>query len=236
MAVRSWCPRLDLAVSTLDGLRGRHRLVGIVGNAHTVQERSPLGTWAGALLAVGVRPRSRPPIGVRPRCPAVRARPGRPDAWWTLWALRRPSAVLTGARGRGRLPQPGLAPGTSSLSGTFAGCVQAGRATDDQPIGLEKVTVAVRSVPGLTARCGTRVERDEDEPSSDLICVGVPDQPDSTTGDEAPRPGVSPLTQVCSGYWDASKASSLACASAWAAWVAATVPPEDVRASSVRLA
>jgi hypothetical protein len=37
------------------------------------------------------------------------------------------------------------------------------------------------------------------------------------------------------GYWDASKASSLAWASAWAAWVAATVPPEEVRASSVRL-
>ena len=37
------------------------------------------------------------------------------------------------------------------------------------------------------------------------------------------------------GYCDASKASSLAWASAWAAWVAATVPPEEVRASSVRL-
>jgi hypothetical protein len=35
------------------------------------------------------------------------------------------------------------------------------------------------------------------------------------------------------GYCDASKASSLAWASAWAVWVAATVPPKEVRASSV---
>jgi hypothetical protein len=37
-------------------------------------------------------------------------------------------------------------------------------------------------------------------------------------------------------YYKASKASSLAWASAWAAWaawVAATVPPKEVRASSV---
>ena len=37
------------------------------------------------------------------------------------------------------------------------------------------------------------------------------------------------------GLRDARKASSLAWASAWAAWVAATVPPVEVRASSVRL-
>src|SRR5687768_9693309 len=37
-------------------------------------------------------------------------------------------------------------------------------------------------------------------------------------------------------YWDASRASSLAWASAWAAWVPATVPPKDVRAASVTLA
>jgi hypothetical protein len=41
---------------------------------------------------------------------------------------------------------------------------------------------------------------------------------------------------VLLGYCNASKASSLAWASAWAAWaawVAATVPPKEVRASSV---
>src|SRR4029450_13786188 len=36
-------------------------------------------------------------------------------------------------------------------------------------------------------------------------------------------------------FCDAIKASSLAWASAWATWVAATVPPKEARASSVRL-
>ena len=44
-----------------------------------------------------------------------------------------------------------------------------------------------------------------------------------------------PLARVCPGYWAASKASSLVWASAWAAWVPATVPPKEVKASSVRL-
>ena len=39
---------------------------------------------------------------------------------------------------------PGLEPGTSSLSGIFAGCVLAGRARDDQLMGPATLTVAVR--------------------------------------------------------------------------------------------
>jgi len=42
---------------------------------------------------------------------------------------------------------PGLEPGTSSLSGIFAGCVQAARAFGDQVIGDMAVTVVVRSIP-----------------------------------------------------------------------------------------
>jgi hypothetical protein len=45
------------------------------------------------------------------------------------------------------------------LSGTFAGCVLAGRARDDQLMGPARVTVAVRWGPGLTVRCGTLVAR-----------------------------------------------------------------------------
>jgi hypothetical protein len=52
---------------------------------------------------------------------------------------------------------PGLEPGTSSLSGTFAGCVQAARALDNKVIGHMSVTVVVRSVPGLSVRCGTQM-------------------------------------------------------------------------------
>jgi hypothetical protein len=43
--------------------------------------------------------------------------------------------------------------------GIFAGCVVAARAHGDQVIGDMSVTVVVRSVPGLTVRCGTRVAR-----------------------------------------------------------------------------
>jgi hypothetical protein len=46
---------------------------------------------------------------------------------------------------------------TSSLSGTFAGCVQAARALDEQVIADRSVTVVVRSVPGLSLRCGTEM-------------------------------------------------------------------------------
>jgi len=42
---------------------------------------------------------------------------------------------------------PGLEPGTSSLSGIFAGCVQAGRRRDDQLTGGATVTVVVRWIP-----------------------------------------------------------------------------------------
>jgi hypothetical protein len=45
---------------------------------------------------------------------------------------------------------PGLEPGTSSLSGIFAGCVQAARALGDQVITDMSVTVVVRPVPGLS--------------------------------------------------------------------------------------
>jgi hypothetical protein len=54
---------------------------------------------------------------------------------------------------------PGLEPGTSSLSGIFAGCVHAGRARHGQLSGPMTVTVVVRSIPRLTLRCGTRVAR-----------------------------------------------------------------------------
>jgi hypothetical protein len=47
----------------------------------------------------------------------------------------------------------------SSLLGTFAGCVQAARAQGEQVRGDISVTVVVRSVPGLSVRCGTRVAR-----------------------------------------------------------------------------
>ena len=50
-------------------------------------------------------------------------------------------------------------PGTSSLSGAFAGCVQAVRALGDQVIADMSVTVVVRWVPRLSARCGTWVAR-----------------------------------------------------------------------------
>jgi hypothetical protein len=45
------------------------------------------------------------------------------------------------------------------LSGTSAGCVLAGRVRDDQLMRSAKVTLAVRSGPGLTVGCGTRVAR-----------------------------------------------------------------------------
>jgi hypothetical protein len=48
---------------------------------------------------------------------------------------------------------------TSSLSGTFAGYVQAARVLGDQVMGDMSVPVIVRSVPGLSVRCGTRVAR-----------------------------------------------------------------------------
>jgi len=48
-----------------------------------------------------------------------------------------------------------LEPGTSSLSGMFAGCVQAARALGDQVIDGVRVTVAVRLLPHVSVRCGT---------------------------------------------------------------------------------
>src|SRR5829696_1396832 len=45
------------------------------------------------------------------------------------------------------------------LSGTFAGCVQAARARDDQLTGGATVTVVVRWIPRLTFRYGTRMAR-----------------------------------------------------------------------------
>ena len=53
----------------------------------------------------------------------------------------------------------GLEPAASSLSGIFAGCVQAARAVGGQVIGDMSVTVVDRPIPGLTARYGTRVAR-----------------------------------------------------------------------------
>jgi hypothetical protein len=50
-------------------------------------------------------------------------------------------------------------PRSASLLGTCAGCVQAGRAHGGQFSGDLRVTVVVRSVPGLSVRCGTRVAR-----------------------------------------------------------------------------
>ena len=69
--------------------------------------------------------------------------------------LRGPPALTCSVAG-GLL---GLEPEISSLSGTFAGCVQAARALGDQVIGDMPLTVVVRSVPGLSARYGTRVAR-----------------------------------------------------------------------------
>jgi hypothetical protein len=51
-----------------------------------------------------------------------------------------------------------LATGHFNL-GTFAGDVLAARSGRDQVIGYMPVTVVVRSVPGLSVRCGTRVAR-----------------------------------------------------------------------------
>jgi hypothetical protein len=45
---------------------------------------------------------------------------------------------------------PGLEPGTSSLSGIFAGCVHAARAGGGQLIRVVELTVGVRSVPPLS--------------------------------------------------------------------------------------
>jgi hypothetical protein len=48
----------------------------------------------------------------------------------------------------------------SSLSGIFAGCVQAGRRRDDQFTGDATVTVVARWIPRSTSRYGTRMARD----------------------------------------------------------------------------
>src|SRR5215213_3666388 len=56
----------------------------------------------------------------------------------------------------------GLEPAASSLSGIFAGCVQAARAQGGQLLGGVKVTVVVRWIPGLSRGCGTRMARAED--------------------------------------------------------------------------
>jgi hypothetical protein len=53
----------------------------------------------------------------------------------------------------------GLEPGTSSLSGIFARCVQAARGLGGQVVADMSVTAVVRSVPWLSARYGTRVAR-----------------------------------------------------------------------------
>jgi hypothetical protein len=58
--------------------------------------------------------------------------------------------------------------GTSSLSCTFAGYVQAARALGDQVTGNMSVTVVVHSVPWLSVRCGTWVAR----PRRDSIDMG----------------------------------------------------------------
>jgi hypothetical protein len=52
-----------------------------------------------------------------------------------------------------------LEAGTSFSSGTFAGCVLAGRAGDDQLMDGVVVTVVVRSIPSVSVRCGTQVAR-----------------------------------------------------------------------------
>jgi hypothetical protein len=87
---RSWCPRSDLAVSTLDGPCGGHRLLGIVGDARTVQERAPLGTWAVRVQPLRVRSGRaavhRSASGHSGRCPSASG-----AAWRlvdTLWAMR----------------------------------------------------------------------------------------------------------------------------------------------------
>jgi hypothetical protein len=48
---------------------------------------------------------------------------------------------------------------TASLSGIFAECVQAGRRRVDLLTGDAIVTVVVRWIPELSARCGTRLAR-----------------------------------------------------------------------------
>jgi hypothetical protein len=48
---------------------------------------------------------------------------------------------------------------TSSLSGTFSGCIHPGRASHGQVSGRMAVTVVVRWAPDLSVRCGTRVAR-----------------------------------------------------------------------------
>jgi hypothetical protein len=77
----------------------------------------PLGTWAVRAQPLRGRPRSRPPVGVRPRWPLSERERGPWRLVDTLGYEALP-AVLAGARDRGWLPQPGLELGTSSLSET----------------------------------------------------------------------------------------------------------------------
>jgi hypothetical protein len=74
-------------------------------------------------------------MGVRPQRGPSRER-ALPALCRQHWDLRRWVVGL-----------PGLEPGTSSLSGTFAGCVHAGRARHGQLSRRMAVTVAARSVP-----------------------------------------------------------------------------------------
>jgi Transposase len=82
-------------------------------------------------------------------------------------------SVAVAARNAGPQGHPGAGPGRLTQSrtwatgrssgifnpGTFAGCVLAGRARDDQLVGPARLTVTVRWGPGLTLRCGTRMAR-----------------------------------------------------------------------------
>jgi hypothetical protein len=67
------------------------------------------------------------------------------------------------------------------LSGISAGCVHAARARDNQLFRVVELTVAVRSVPHLSVRCGTRMARRAGQARSDAGHALPPSSPISYT-------------------------------------------------------
>jgi hypothetical protein len=82
------------------------------------------------------------------RPPCIPARKGLRESWTSNGLIRAIDRLEPGSR---RL--------ASFLSGISARCVQAGRASGELVIGDMSVTVVVRSVPGLSLRCGARMAR-----------------------------------------------------------------------------
>jgi hypothetical protein len=91
------------------------------------------------------------------------SRPQRGPAWLVTASVWHPGRGEA-SRGRSSFSRPSRrrrrgSPRSASLSGTFAGCVHAGRTRHGQLSGQMKVTVIDRSVPWLTLRYGTRMVR-----------------------------------------------------------------------------